>query len=139
MLSPVEPEVVENARRFGYSIGMAFQLVDDILDFTGLQATLGKPVASDLRQGIITLPTLYYCESHSDDATLTAILKGERVQEESIIQLVDAIRESGAILRATREAERYVDEGLEILRSFPECVERQSLEELSRFFMRREM
>ena len=139
MLSPVEPEIVENARRFGYSIGMAFQLVDDILDFTGLQATLGKPVASDLRQGIITLPTLYYCESHSDDATLTAILKGERVQEESIIQLVDAIRESGAILRATREAERYVDEGLEILRSFPECVERQSLEELSRFFMRREM
>jgi len=139
LLSPVDEQVIENARHFGYSIGMAFQLVDDILDFTGQQATLGKPVASDLRQGIFTLPALYYGESHPDDHTLEAILKGDRLPEEAILQLVDAIRESGAILRATSEAERYINQGLESLNCFPDGVERRSLEELSRFLMRREM
>lgn len=139
MLSPVGPSVVEKVRRFGYSIGMAFQLVDDILDFTGQQATLGKPVASDLRQGIFTLPAMYYCETHPDDLTLANILRGERVPEEAIIRLVGAIRESGAIRRAMDEAERYIEQGLDVLRCFPDSVERQSLEELSRFLMRREM
>jgi geranylgeranyl pyrophosphate synthase len=139
MLSPVDATVIEKARRFGYSIGMAFQLVDDILDFTGQQATLGKPVASDLRQGIFTLPALYYCESHPGDLTLEAILKGDRLPEEAILQLVEAIRDSGAIRRATSEAERYINEAMELLSSFPDGVERQSLEELSRFLMHREM
>lgn len=139
MLSPVAPEVVEQARSFGYSIGMAFQLVDDILDFTGQQSTLGKPVASDLRQGIFTLPTLFYCESHADDPTLAMIQKGDRLPEEAILQLVDAIRESGAIRRATAEAERYIQRALEILSCFPDGVERQALEELSRFLMHREV
>ena len=118
MLSPVDATVVEKARRFGYSIGMAFQLVDDILDFTGQQATLGKPVASDLRQGIFTLPALYYCESHPDDPTLATIQKGDRLPEEAILRLVDAIRESGAIRRATDEAERYIQQGFEIIELF---------------------
>jgi geranylgeranyl pyrophosphate synthase len=134
----VDASAIEKMRHFGYSIGMAFQLVDDILDFTGQQSTLGKPVASDLRQGIFTLPALYYCETHPNDSTLEDILKGERVPEEAIIQLVDAIRESGAIRRAMGEAERFVEQGLEVLSEFPDCVERQSLEELSRFLIRRE-
>ena len=138
IISQVEASTIEQLRHFGYSIGMAFQLVDDILDFTGQQATLGKPVASDLRQGIFTLPALYYCESHPNDATIENILKGERVPEEAIIQLVDAIRESGAIRRATGEAERYIQQGLDTLSCFPDGVERQALEELSRFLMRRE-
>ncbi len=46
-------------RQFGYDIGMAFQIMDDVLDFTAEQATLGKPVGSDLRQGLITLPAIY--------------------------------------------------------------------------------
>ena len=54
----------ELLRQYGYEIGMAFQMVDDILDFTGEQATMGKPVASDLRQGLITLPAIYYLESN---------------------------------------------------------------------------
>jgi geranylgeranyl pyrophosphate synthase len=52
---------------------------------------------------------------------------------------VDAIRESGAIRRATGEAERYIEQGLETLSCFPDGVERQALEELSRYLMRREM
>jgi geranylgeranyl pyrophosphate synthase len=139
MLSPVDNSIVEKARRFGYSIGMAFQLVDDILDFTGQQATLGKPVASDLRQGIFTLPSLYYYETHPDDPTLDSILKGNQLPEDAILRLVDAIRESGAVRSATDEAEHYIELGLETLNCFPDSIERRSLEELTRFLVRREM
>jgi len=139
MLSPVDETVVERARRFGYAIGMAFQLVDDILDFTGQQATLGKPVASDLRQGIFTLPALYYNESYPDDPTMGLILQGESVEESAILRLVEAIRASGAIRRANEQAESYINQALQDLSSFPECVERQSLEELTRFLIHREM
>jgi len=59
LLSPVDEFLVEEVRLFGYDIGMAFQIVDDVLDFTGEQTTVGKPVGSDLRQGLITLPALY--------------------------------------------------------------------------------
>jgi geranylgeranyl pyrophosphate synthase len=131
--------MIEKAKHFGYSIGMSFQIVDDILDFTGQQATLGKPVASDLRQGIFTLPALYYSEVHPADPTLGNIQNGERVQEEEIIALVDRIRESGAIHRATGEAQGYIEQALELLRNFPDNPQRQSLEELARFLIHREI
>jgi geranylgeranyl pyrophosphate synthase len=63
LLGSVQEQVVKDMGRFGYEIGMAFQMVVDILDFTSEQATIGKPVANDLRQGLITLPALYYIES----------------------------------------------------------------------------
>ena len=59
LLSPAPPEQIEVIRKFGYQLGMAFQIVDDVLDFTGEQSTIGKPVANDLRQGLITLPSIF--------------------------------------------------------------------------------
>jgi len=58
---------------------MAFQVVDDVLDFTGNPGLLGKPVGSDLRQGVMTLPALIYLEEHPGDADLGKILQRERV------------------------------------------------------------
>ena len=71
ILSPVDDEVVEDFRTYGYDIGMTFQIVDDVLDFTGEQATVGKPVGSDLRQGLLTLPALIYFEENHDDPDLS--------------------------------------------------------------------
>src|SRR4030066_2508942 len=62
MLSAAHEANVEPMRRFGYLLGMAFQIVDDALDFNGDEARVGKPVGNDLRQGLITLPTLCYIE-----------------------------------------------------------------------------
>ena len=70
MVSPVEENIVEEMRDFGYQLGMAFQVVDDILDFVGSERELGKPVGSDLRQGTITLPAIYYLQDHPEDAGL---------------------------------------------------------------------
>lgn len=139
MLSPVGLEVVETMRQYGTNIGMAFQIVDDILDFTGEQETMGKPVASDLRQGLITLPALYYLESSPDDPAMQSILNEKPVAEVEIKRLVADIRSSGATHRALAEAQAYAERGVALLESFPASVEQQALIDLARYFVNRQI
>lgn len=139
LLSPVSKSVVEEVRQFGYEIGMAFQIVDDVLDFTGEQATVGKPVASDLRQGLITLPALYYIEANPTDADVTWLISGNFMSDERMDRLVSAIRQSGAIEKSLDEARRYVDCALESLQKQPSSEQRLALESLSNYVVRRDM
>ncbi|MBN1146845.1 MAG: polyprenyl synthetase family protein [Anaerolineales bacterium] len=139
MLSLAGQETIEAMRSFGYSIGMAFQIVDDILDFTGEQATVGKPVASDLRQGLVTLPALYYLEGHPDDPDMKIVLAGDRVSEVVIERLVASIRKSGAIHRALDDAQEFVRLGLEILSTLPDSIERRALEDLGHYIVNRQL
>jgi len=137
LLSAVDEEVVRTARWFGYQIGMAFQIVDDVLDFTGEQEVVGKPVASDLRQGLITLPTLYYIESHPDDPEVQVLLKGQIYEEKRLERLIMSIRRSGGIERALEEAKTFVNNALEALKRQPDCPERHALEDLARYIVSR--
>jgi len=139
LLSLADEETVELLRCYGYSIGMAFQIVDDILDFTGEQATVGKPVASDLRQGLVTLPALYYLEAHPDDPDMETVLGGNHVGEAVMERLVASIRKSGAIHRALEEAREFVGRGEEILSAFPDNAERRALEGLGRYIVNRQL
>jgi geranylgeranyl pyrophosphate synthase len=139
LLSPVGEEVVGHVKRYGYEIGMAFQIVDDILDFTGEQSTIGKPVASDLRQGLITLPALYYLESHPDDTDMKVILSSNFCDEACLARMVEAIRSSGAIQQSMNEAKQAVERGLVALYNLPECRERQALDDLAHYIVRRDL
>jgi geranylgeranyl pyrophosphate synthase len=126
-------------RVYGYSIGMAFQIIDDILDFTGEQATIGKPVASDLRQGLMTLPAINYWETHSDDQDMKAIINGNKIDEAQMNRLVSAIRNSGSINIALEQARYHIDNSLQVLQGFPDNPERQSLENLARYIIDRQL
>jgi geranylgeranyl pyrophosphate synthase len=137
MLSPADPDVISLARDFGYEIGMAFQIVDDVLDFTGQQETIGKPVASDLRQGLVTLPALEYYEQNPNDADMQVILAGKGYSETVIVRLVDSIRKSGAIQQALDEAKGFIDRATVILSTFPSGPEHDALEELAGYFLNR--
>jgi geranylgeranyl pyrophosphate synthase len=138
ILSPVPPAVIEKMRRFGYEIGMAFQIVDDVLDFTGEQATVGKPVASDLRQGLITLPSLNYLKIKPQDPDLQTVLGGNHYNNTLMDRLVVAIRKSGAIELSMDVARQYVERGLVLLTDMPNCPERQALEDLAYYIVRRD-
>ncbi len=138
LLSPVDEATVRQARRFGYEIGMAFQIVDDILDFTGDQARVGKPVASDLRQGLITLPALCYLEAHPDDPDMQAVIEGHWHDEGRLNRLVDAIRASGAVSQAAAEARAYVSRALDLLESFPAGSQREALAALAGYIVDRD-
>jgi geranylgeranyl pyrophosphate synthase len=139
MLSPVEELVVETVRCYGHDIGIAFQIVDDVLDFTGQQATVGKPVASDLRQGLITLPALYYLEENPDDPDMRLVLEGKSPNGLVMDRLVESIRASGAIQRSMVEAGRFIDRGLESLVQMPSNRERQALESLAAYIIDRRL
>jgi geranylgeranyl pyrophosphate synthase len=139
MLSPVNEIAIERIRRYGHAIGMAFQIVDDVLDFTGEQATVGKPVASDLRQGLVTLPALYYLEAYPNDPDMAHIRSGTHYEETIMDRLVTSIRESGAIQKAMDDSQRYIDQSLEILDEMPDNLERHALEDLANYITGRRL
>jgi len=140
LISEVSPEKVEALRIFGYHTGMAFQIIDDILDFTGDQSTIGKPVGSDLRQGLVTLPTIYYIERHPEDPDTTTLREGRCFDSDAqVTRLVQSVRGSDAIKLAQQEAESFIDRAIQSLRTLPECPERASLENLANYIVSREL
>ncbi len=138
-LSKGQEKSIKIMKTFGYEIGMAFQIVDDILDFTGAQSSVGKPVASDLRQGLVTLPALIYIENNPGDKDFSRVLNGGSGDDDLMHRLVKAIRESGAVEKSLEHAKEYVARGLDILADLPDSQERQALEDLANYIVDREV
>jgi geranylgeranyl pyrophosphate synthase len=139
ILSNVDMQVLTIVKQFGYEIGMAFQIIDDILDFTSEQTTMGKPVASDLRQGVITLPVLYYLEHHPNDSDMIDILESSFCDENCLSRLLTSIRDSGAIKLSHDEARQSVQRGLDVIRKLPDTNERNALEDLAAYIVNRDI
>jgi octaprenyl-diphosphate synthase len=124
--------------RYGMSLGMAFQIVDDILDFTATEAELGKPVGHDLEQGTITLPSLLYLREHPGDTIVRAhFTGGEGLGEGATLEAVAAVRASGAIEGARGRASAYVREAIGHLSMLPPSPSRDALEALASFVISR--
>jgi geranylgeranyl pyrophosphate synthase len=127
---------VEDLRRFGRLIGMAFQITDDVLDVIGDHETLGKPAGSDLRQGLITLPVLYYLEEHPEDTRVAAVVGGESDAAQVEALLAD-LQRSDAPDRALATARSHTDNALALLRQYPDTPHRDALEEIATFAVER--
>jgi len=130
---------VASMRLFGHEVGMAFQIVDDILDFTSDEARLGKPVGGDLRQGLFTLPALYHLEQFPEDRDLTALLNGRAGDPETVNRVVQAVKDSGAIDSALTEARAYVARAQTALAAMPDNLYRRSLSELAEYLVSRDL
>ena len=139
MISPATEETVESMRRFGYETGMAFQIVDDVLDFSGEQAAMGKPIASDLLSGLVTLPAIYYAELAPDDPDVKALSEGGWANQERMARLVESIRSTDAVQRAMQEAGRHVQLALDVLTNTEPSAERDALENLAKFIVDRKL
>ena len=104
---------------YGREVGSAFQIVDDILDFTSEEQHIGKPVGGDLRQGLVTLPTLHYLEMYPNDPDLGALLNGKMGDADLSTRVVDSIRNSAAIRATLDEARELVGRGNAVLSRVP--------------------
>jgi geranylgeranyl pyrophosphate synthase len=124
-------------RDYGYNLGMAFQIVDDILDFAGDEDDLGKPVGSDLRQGIITLPTICFLEAHPEDEIVARVLRDRGEGDSEVRAAVEVIKESGAIESSTAEAKRFVARSRDALSILPHNDYRQAMLDLADFVVER--
>ena len=132
-------EVVDALKNYGRNIGIAFQIIDDILDFTGEENTVGKPVANDLRQGLITLPAIIFIEDHPEHPDTSRLLEGNCFQDESLIdRLVYDIRASDAIDKTLCEAQKYITSAVKNLDIFPDNPYKSSLIELASYIVNRD-
>src|SRR5205823_5995045 len=105
-----EPQIAALAS-YGYHVGTAFQIVDDVLDFTADPSVLGKPVGSDLRQGNLTLPMIRYLAAAPERNPVRALFDGDAdvEAEADVATAVEAVKGSAAIEQALEEARRYVE------------------------------
>jgi heptaprenyl diphosphate synthase/octaprenyl-diphosphate synthase len=118
-------------RRYGDRLGLAFQVVDDILDFIGEEEQLGKPVGGDVRQGTITLPVICLREILATEEFTAAFAEDDR---SAVIELV---RTSGAVERAQVEADRLLAEARDALAVVPAGDARDALEALTHYVVER--
>lgn len=137
ILSGAPESMITTLRAYGYYLGMAFQIVDDILDFVGNEDKMGKPVGSDLRQGMITLPTIYLLDEDPENATIRSIFDDADSSDAAIHRAVSDVLASGAIERARAEARRFCRLALHELHALPETPGRRALEQLTDYVVDR--
>ncbi|MCS7276446.1 MAG: polyprenyl synthetase family protein [Dehalococcoidia bacterium] len=131
-----EPEEwIQALREYGYNLGMAFQIVDDILDFTGDEAEMGKPVGSDLMQGTLTLPSLLLMQRYPADNPVQRFFR-ERT-EDHLQQAVLMVRESDIPAESYAMANQFCRRALEALSPLPATEARRTLEELAQYILER--
>ena len=134
VLSDQTPQQLDQLYRFGRQLGLAFQVVDDILDFTGSEQQLGKPAASDLASGLLTAPALYALE---EQPVLAGLIEREFSGEGDLEQALDLVRASDAIPRSRALAENFAREARESLQWLPDSPSRRALLELPEFVLSR--
>lgn len=123
--------------RFGYDLGMAFQIVDDVLDFVGDEQQLGKPAGNDVLQGTITLP-LIYAAHRSDNPVLRAFGTTLQPTPEQVPAIVADVIALGGVERAHHVATRYARRALRHLDPFHGSVARPALVALTQFVVERQ-
>ena len=137
LLAGCSESQVEALRSYGYNLGMAFQIVDDILDFTGDEEEMGKPAGGDLIEGTITLPALFYLDSAPRENPVRRFLSTEGERSAFLPDALAAVVESDAIGRAQGMAEEFGERALEGLSALEAGDARRTLEELSAYVLTR--
>lgn len=139
ILSSTEERNVQALQEFGHLMGMAFQMMDDLLDYTADQAVIGKPVGKDIREGKITLPLIYALEemSEAERRRVQALFEQQEPPKEGFQDIIGLVRGNNVLERVRSEAEKYVDEAALRLDGFPASPARENLLELNRFIIER--
>ena len=136
VLSGATEEQVQALRDYGYNIGMAFQIVDDLLDIQGNEAEMGKPVGSDLLQGVLTLPTILLLERYPNNNPIADLFK-DREDTEKVGQTLDMINNSTILADCFAIVRQYCDQANRSLETLPKCDCRDSLETLADYVRER--
>ena len=124
-------------RRIGYSIGMAFQIMDDILDFTGTADVLGKVPGSDLRQGIITLPLIYALRSSQPETVFQRLLSPETLTDSDLGEIIVSIERCGGFSLARERAALYTQRALGQIAMLPRGENRDMLSGVTQMLLDR--
>ena len=141
LLGKVTPEREQALREYGFNLGIAFQLVDDLLDFTGDARAVGKPIGSDLREGKVTLPLIHLLAQSNDGAgsrIVRDIIASRSVTEEQWNALLGVLKDHASIDYAYRRAVEFAERAKKPLYAFPPSSERDALLALPDYVLSRD-
>jgi octaprenyl-diphosphate synthase len=140
LMADAPREMVEALTKYGECLGLAFQIADDVLDFTGDASTLGKPVGHDLRERKITLPLIKALDlaPEAGRAEIVAILTSTEPSESDWTRVVEFVEEHGGVAAAQETAHEYAAQAQECLQGLPESVSRSILETAVRLVVERD-
>jgi octaprenyl-diphosphate synthase len=121
--------VQDSLGEYAWNLGMAFQLVDDVLDFSAREKTLGKPVGGDLREGKVTLPLVYAleCASPHERKLVETILKQRSYNEVPFSRILELLEKYRGIERVREKAQAFTDRARQIIGEFPESPYQRAL------------
>ncbi|XP_076906391.1 solanesyl diphosphate synthase 1, chloroplastic-like [Bidens hawaiensis] len=134
IFSGVHNDISEQMYQYGKNLGLSFQVVDDILDFTESAEQLGKPAGSDLAKGNLTAPVIFALEKESK---LRDIIESEFCETGSLKEAIEIVMNSGGIERARILAKQKADEAIQCLQRLPESEFRLALEGMVKFNLER--
>jgi len=133
-------EEIELLHAYGMNLGTAFQIIDDILDYTQDQPTIGKPAGNDLRQGMVTLPLIYALQSASVNGhqqQVQFVLNAQEKNEQDILDVLNWVTHSDSIALALADAQTYAEKARATLHHFPTSPDRDVLDDLIDFVIER--
>jgi octaprenyl-diphosphate synthase len=140
MLGDVSAEHADALREYGYNLGIAFQLVDDLLDYTADATALGKPIGGDLREGKVTLPIIFLRHRGGEDADrlIRAVVNERAVTPEQWREILRLLADHGAADLAYERAVEYAERAKTCLEIFPPSRERDALLALPDYVLSRD-
>jgi octaprenyl-diphosphate synthase len=140
MLGHVSGDREQALREYGFNLGIAFQLVDDLLDFTGDAVALGKPIGADLREGKMTLPLIHLLQQEDEEGALIVrdIISSRTVTQEQWNRLLRTLEEHRSIDYAHKRAVDFAERAKKPLYAFPPSSERDALLALPDYVLSRD-
>jgi octaprenyl-diphosphate synthase len=119
----------EKLGEYAWNLGMAFQLIDDMLDFTAREKTLGKPVGGDLREGKVTLPLVYAleCATPAERRMVETILAQRSYDEVPFSRILGLVEQHHGIERVKERAQTFTDKARSLISEFPESRYQRAL------------
>ncbi len=139
LLSGGDSDEQDNWIKYGYNLGMAFQLIDDLLDYTGKVKLTGKPVYGDLNNRIITLPLIRGINSNHQDSSIYRLLDHKKVSDNQLSMVVQAVLESDGPEYTYRKASEYALRADDVIKNFRGMNDdlKEALKELTRVVLNR--
>lgn len=138
LVSKAPAKIVSRAKNMGHYIGMAFQIMDDILDYQGESKAMGKPVLNDIRQGIYNLPLIYAVKENPKEI-LDILSKKADLDDQDMETLTEMIHKYKGIEKAKELAEKYTEKAIKELDRLPDGEYKQTLREITMTLLNRKM
>ena len=138
ILSQAPEESVKILRGYGYNLGIAFQIVDDILDFIGTEDEMGKPMGSDLTQGTLTLPAMLLLERYPEDNPVKRLFQNEGDREKNIKLAIELVRDDSSLIQQCyKVASEYCSKACRNLDLLPDTASRGALVKIADYVITR--